>query len=148
VPPVNPVPTTYVVRRGDTLFRIAIRFGTTIRALRMVNNLGGTWIRTGQVLIIPSGGYPRPWPTPRPPQSHPGDRWHNWPVPTQAHPGDDQPPSGSTGSSDAKPKTYTVKAGDNLFRIGLRFGVSVGAIQAANSLRTIYISVGQVLVIP
>jgi LysM repeat protein len=43
---------------------------------------------------------------------------------------------------------YVVRAGDNLFRIGLRFGVSVAALRAANGLRSNAIRVGQVLVIP
>ncbi len=43
---------------------------------------------------------------------------------------------------------YVVQAGDNLFRIGQRFGVSAASIRAANGLRSNAIRVGQVLVIP
>lgn len=43
---------------------------------------------------------------------------------------------------------HTVQAGENLFRIGLRYGVSWQSIMAANGLPTIYIYVGQRLVIP
>jgi LysM repeat protein len=50
---------TYVVQRGDTLYRIALRFGTTIAALRAANNLHNTnLIYVGQVLIIPIGSTP------------------------------------------------------------------------------------------
>jgi LysM repeat protein len=41
-----------------------------------------------------------------------------------------------------------VQAGDNLFRIGQRFGVSAASIRAANGLRSNAIRVGQVLLIP
>jgi LysM repeat protein len=152
-PPPTGGPVTYVVQPGDTLFRIAKRFGTTVRAIQIANGIRGTWIRVGQTLVIP-GATTVPQPTPVPTEIHRDDDDHHQPAPTEVHSSDDDQPRVSTpeahtsDESDAKPKTYTVKAGDNLFRIGLRFGVSVGAIQAANGLRTIYISVGQVLVIP
>lgn len=47
--------TTYVVQRGDTLYSIARRFGTTILAIQQANNLRGTTIYAGQRLVIPSG---------------------------------------------------------------------------------------------
>jgi len=48
----------YVVRRGDTLFSIARRFGTTIGAIAQANGLSNPrYIRAGQRLIIP-GAYP------------------------------------------------------------------------------------------
>jgi LysM repeat protein len=47
----------YVVRRGDTLFSIARRFGTTIGAIAQANSLSNPrYIRAGQGLIIP-GAY-------------------------------------------------------------------------------------------
>ncbi len=45
--------------------------------------------------------------------------------------------------------TYVVQAGDNLYRISLKFGVTVNAIVAANNIiNPWYIYVGQVLTIP
>lgn len=42
------------VSRGDTLSRLAVRYGTTIRVLQRVNGLSGrTTIRLGQVLRVP-----------------------------------------------------------------------------------------------
>lgn len=43
---------------------------------------------------------------------------------------------------------YTVRAGDSLWAIGARHGVSVGAIKAANGLTGDALSVGQVLTLP
>ena len=45
---------TYMVRKGDTLHRISIRFGTTVSALQRVNNLSSYTIPVGSKLTIPS----------------------------------------------------------------------------------------------
>src|SRR5260221_14372994 len=51
--------------------------------------------------------------------------------------------------AQAPATTYTVQQGDNLFRISLRFGVSVAALQQANGISNAnLIYVGQVLQIP
>ncbi|MBN1249203.1 MAG: LysM peptidoglycan-binding domain-containing protein, partial [Anaerolineae bacterium] len=44
--------------------------------------------------------------------------------------------------------THTVQAGENLFRIAIYYGTTVDDILAANGLGTVYIFVGQRLVIP
>ena len=44
---------TYTVRAGDSLYRIARRYGTKIGALRTHNNLSSDSLRIGQLLIIP-----------------------------------------------------------------------------------------------
>ena len=46
---------TYRVRRGDTLSKIAKRFGTSVRAIKADNNLHSSrWIKTGKKLRIAS----------------------------------------------------------------------------------------------
>ncbi len=47
---------TYVVQRGDTLFSIASRHGTTVAALMQVNGLSSSIIYVGQRLAIPGAG--------------------------------------------------------------------------------------------
>jgi len=57
VPTVTPgptaLPTVYVVQAGDTLFSIARRYGVTVQAIQVANNLAGANIRVGQQLTIP-----------------------------------------------------------------------------------------------
>jgi membrane-bound lytic murein transglycosylase D len=43
----------YVVRRGDSLWKIANRFATTTKAIQSLNNLNTTRLYIGQVLLIP-----------------------------------------------------------------------------------------------
>jgi len=64
-PSVTPVPplytTTYIVRRGDTLYSIARRYGTTVQRLAYVNHIANpSLIYAGQRLIIPGSYYPAP----------------------------------------------------------------------------------------
>ena len=44
---------THRVARGDTLFEIARKHGTTVEALRKTNNLRGNALRAGQTLRLP-----------------------------------------------------------------------------------------------
>ena len=64
----------YIVRKGDSLSKIAVTFETTVRALRDANKLTSDRILIGQVLAIPhEGSNPAPTvrsvrvPTPKPP---------------------------------------------------------------------------------
>jgi membrane-bound lytic murein transglycosylase D len=43
----------YVVRKGDSLWKIANRFGTTTKALQSINHLPSTRLDVGQILAIP-----------------------------------------------------------------------------------------------
>ena len=46
----------YTVKAGDSLYRIAQIFGTTVDVLQQANKLSGTGISIGQVLYIPYSG--------------------------------------------------------------------------------------------
>lgn len=45
----------HVIARGDTLSEIAALYGVSMRSIKSANSLGGTRIKTGQILIIPRG---------------------------------------------------------------------------------------------
>jgi LysM repeat protein len=126
-------PGTHVVRKGDTLYRLARRFGTSIQELMTANGLTTGWLRVGQVLAIPGAGAPL-------------DNSSGAATPVPARHDDGQ--SNERPQAVGQTTTYTVKPGDNLFRISLRFKVSLSALWAANNLSTNIIRAGQVLVIP
>lgn len=44
----------YVVKSGDTLLRLANRFGATVAAIKSANNLKDDTLRIGQKLVIPA----------------------------------------------------------------------------------------------
>jgi len=52
--------TEYVVQMGDTLWLIAQRFGTTVEAIKALNNLESDMIMIGQVLWVPHSGTTTP----------------------------------------------------------------------------------------
>ena len=95
----------YTVQPGDNLYRIALKFGTTVAAIQTANGLTTTTVKIGQVLIIPGGSS------------------------TTA-------PAAISSAAGASSGTYTVQSGDNLYRIALKFGITVAAIQAANGMTT------------
>ena len=80
-PPVTPPPAncTYVVQPGDTLGKIAYRYGTTVSALVSANNITNpNLIYSGQVLTLPGCATTPPPPPPAPPPTttyvvQPGD---------------------------------------------------------------------------
>ena len=118
--------TTYTVQPGDTLALLARRYGTTVTAIAQTNHIiNPNLIYVGQTLIIPDGSSVNPpGPTPTPP------------------PSTSPPPTGET-------ITYVVQSGDTMFRIGVRFNVTVSALALANGITNMnLIYVGQTLVIP
>jgi len=136
VPTATPVPGTggevwYTVVPGDTLGRIAVRYGTTSAVIMRANGLTNpNLIRVGQRLRIPASAGPTPAPT------------------TPTDPGDGTPTVTPTAPS-ADGTWYTVRSGDTLGAIARRHGVSVTAIMSANRLTNAnLIRVGQRLWIP
>ncbi len=120
--------TTHVVQPGENLYRISLKYGLSWPVVAAANGITNpNLIYVGQTLVIPAAGTVV---TPVPSTPAPST-----PVPATAVP----QPGGQ----------YTVKAGDNLFRIAAQFGTTVAAlVQANNIVNPNLIYVGQVLVVP
>ena len=158
----------HVVQPGENLFRIALRYGTTVDAIVTANGLTDRIIFEGQRLLIPTGAAASSASAAATATTYtvqPGDTltriavrhgvtvWalmraneldssHIFGGQVLSIPGagDNAPPAPAT------PAVYAVQPGDTLSRIARRFGTSVGALAQLNGIAnpsTIY--VGQVL---
>ncbi|MDQ6950072.1 MAG: LysM peptidoglycan-binding domain-containing protein [Mariprofundales bacterium] len=91
---------------GDSLWRIAHRFGTTIAHIRQMNPaLESSVLHVGQILLVPARGYLNAVARNNPLLSH-GHRIH-----------------------------YKIRTGDSLWGLALRFGTTVKAIVRINELK-------------
>ncbi|GEM_PF-835274 len=108
----------YYVRYGDTLFSIAMRYGTTVPTIMQANGLTSEFIYAGQRLVIPlQATTPQPTLTPL-----------------------------ATPSNFNC--TYTVHYRDTVYSIGYRYGVAAHVLMQANYMLTPYLRVGQTLRVP
>lgn len=114
----------YRVKSGDFLSQIATRFGVSSAEIAKASSLPNpNLIFVGQVLTIPDQQ-----------------------VEVESNPQSDED---SQPQSDSSSETYRIKAGDTLFRIAARFGVSYRAIVEENNISNPnLIRVGQVIRIP
>ena len=159
--PTTPIPTPdyffYTVIAGDSLYNIALKFGTTVNAIKSLNGLTSDIITVGQVLKIPYATTP--------------PSYFNYTVVA----GDTlfllaqrfrttvqaiMELNGLTSTNLSIGQVlripgqapsyfnYTVVAGDTLFRLAQRFRTTVQAIMELNGLTSTNLSIGQVLRIP
>lgn len=165
VPPVGS--NTYVVKAGDSLWKIANNLGITVGDLKSLNNLTSNILSIGQVLKIPSGV-----------EDNFDNNFENYVV----QPGDSlwqianefdvtvdelksynnltsnllnigqvlKIPGVNNSSNDVVQdnSTYVVKSGDSLWNIAKRYGISVDELKSYNNLTSNLLNIGQVLKIP
>ncbi len=154
--------TQYVVKPGDTLYKIASLYGVSVSAIVAANNLvNPNLIYPNQVLVIPAS---TPTTSTLRYTVQAGDTLYriaakygvtvsaivatnNIADPNLIYPGQELViPASAPATSTLR---YTVQAGDTLYRIATNYGVSVSAIVAANNIADPnLIRPGQVLIIP
>ncbi|MBM6771919.1 LysM peptidoglycan-binding domain-containing protein [Ligilactobacillus agilis] len=110
---------SYTVKAGDSLWGISHKYGMSIDGLKSLNNLSSNFIYPGQVLKVGQSGS----------QSN-----------TVSKPSTSQ----STNSSNQS-GSYTVKAGDSLWGISHKYGMSIDSLKSINNLSSNFIYPGQVL---
>lgn len=137
-------PTVHTVQKGDSLWKISRNYGVTISALAEANGISkDAVIKVGQELTIPGTGSTAS-------ASTSGDVDMST-MGRDYEPGELLQTSRNSlnailnRSSD---KNYTVKSGDNLYKIARNHGVTVQAIRDANNLKSDVLQIGQLLTIP
>jgi LysM repeat protein len=101
----------YIVKKGDSLYSIASRYGISVSDLKSYNNLTGNDLSIGQELFIPTG----------------------------------QDALDLIGTDY---DTYVVKPGDSLFSIANIYNTSVSNIRDINNLSSDVLIIGQQLLVP
>jgi len=153
----------YTVKKGDSLWSIANKFGTTVKKLKEINKLSTNTLKVGQILKISSVDEVIPdeyllytvkkgdtlWDiaalygtTVETLKNINNLNNSNLTVNQQIFIPKD------TKSSVENNNIYIVKKGDNLFDIAASKGVTVNEIKEANNLKTDVLQIGQVLNIP
>ncbi len=108
------------VKKGESLWLLAQRYHTSVRAIMRLNNLrNGTLLRAGKILKIPVGRKR---------------------IYTAV--------SASMLVYGKKRLKYTVKKGDSLWKIARRFGVTTKEIIVLNGIRNHSLRIGQIIYIP
>ena len=132
--------TAHSVRRGETLSMIARRYGVEMNDIRQANNLRGSVIQPGQVLVIPRSGLTAAVP--------PGGTLVAESRPEIAAQLPERQPA-ATPAAKPKPSVHVVKPGDTLYGLARRYGVSIPALSAANGLSSkSHLTAGDRLEIP
>ena len=153
---------TYTVKRGDTLYSIALKINTTVDELKRVNNLTSNNLSVGQVLQIPPKEIEEEYEL-YTVQS--GDtlyriaNTYNILVNDIIDYNDLEttvltvgqtlriPKSGVVGDDNMDNNIYIVKAGDTLYSIAQTYGMSVDELKTLNNLSSNVLSIGQELIV-
>lgn len=158
VPPTNTGETIYTVQAGDSLYKIAQRYNTTVSAIASYNNLTSNELQIGQRLRIPSQGTNQPTME----QTYTvksGDSLYK--IAQQYNTTADAIKSYNNltsnmlrvgqvlriPTSSTSTNTYVVQAGDSLYKIAQRYNTTVDAIKRKNNITSNDLQIGQVLMI-
>lgn len=158
IPYENEIVENYIVKKGDTLYSISNKFGTTVDNIKKANNLVDNTLSINQVLIIPVD---------KPPidkslySVKKGDTLYSIAKQFDTTVNDiielNELSSNvlSIGqllkipsSSLDEVNTYIVKAGDTLYKIAGINNTTVGELKSLNNLTSDILSIGQTLIIP
>ena len=116
----------HVVKRGETLARIARNYGVTIDDIKALNDIENDVVQRGQLIMIPVLEKKNQAVESEPEETKPAKK-------------------AEETNSRAQATTYKVRKGDTLGKIADRFGTTIDAIMQANDMKDSEIMVGETL---
>ncbi len=145
---------TYVVRKGDTLAKVAARFKVSPEDLLEANGIGRSGFRVGRRLQVPP---------PSPEVTTPGLARSEQPLepmpeipgtvvpapavesvaPPPARPAESQAPATVPAEPETRPAFHRVKPGETLYAIGTRYGIPLDHLRKWNRIKGNRIQAGQ-----
>lgn len=150
--------TIYTVQKGDSLYKIATKYNITVDKLKSENNLSSNLLSVGQKLVIPSVSVSDG-------QTYIVQKGDSlWSIATKFNTTVDdlkninnltsnllsigQVLKISDSTITTTDETYTVKKGDNLYKIANNYGITTEELKNYNNLTSNLLSIGQILKIP
>ena len=157
-PPEGITTNTYVVQKGDTLYSIANKLGTTVSELKKENNLTTNTLQIGEVLRIPTKeiyeGEENVYIVQKGDTLYSVAMANNTTVDELKKANNLTSNILSTGqllkipSALLPESTYIVKKGDSLYSIANKYNTTVDELKRINNLTSNILSIGQVLKLP
>ena len=157
-PPEGLITNTYVVQKGDTLYSIANKLGTTVSELKKENNLTSNTLQIGEVLRIPTKeiyeGEENVYIVQKGDTLYSVAMANNTTVDELKRINNLTSNILSTGQLLKIPSallpetTYIVKKGDSLYSIANKYNTTVDELKRINNLTSNILSIGQVLKLP
>ena len=118
----SPAVTNYTVISGDTLWKIASKFNTTIANLKAANNLNTDMLYIGQVLKVPAEAIQTPSPT---------------------------EPALASQTPSVSYITHNVVSGDNPWNLSIKYGIPMTELLQVNGFtQSTMLNIGQEVKIP
>lgn len=149
----------YIVKKGDSLWKIANKYNTTVEKLKSVNNLKTNTLSVGQKLVIPSISI-----SPEVSDTYIVQKGDNlWSIANKFNMTVSELKNLNNltnnllsigqvlkikDSSNNGKTTYTVQKGDSLWVIANKYGITTEELKSYNNLTSNLLSIGQVLKIP
>lgn len=157
-PPEGITTNTYVVQKGDSLYSIANKLGTTVSELKKENNLTSNTLQIGEVLRIPTKeiyeGEENVYIVQKGDTLYSIAAANNTTVDELKKANNLTSNILSTGqllkipSALLPESTYIVKKGDSLYSIANKYNTTIDELKRINNLTSNILSIGQVLKLP